>query len=113
MAEAVSRALAANAVADFRGAVADDVVAPGADEGGQEGRGFDPFFHNGVIVSGLASLADQRPFPQLDLRLMGVVASAVSADAFLAPIQCCAATAARSAFTWRERERVPGRDGDG
>jgi hypothetical protein len=69
MTEAVGSAIAANAVADFCGAVANDVVAPGANEGGQNGRGFDPFFHDGWLA-GPFSLADRRPLLQLDLRLM-------------------------------------------
>jgi hypothetical protein len=49
MAEAVSDATAADAVADLRRASADYVVTPGADESGQNCR-VDPFFHNGVAL---------------------------------------------------------------
>ena len=48
--EEMSDATAADAVADFWSAVADDVVAPGADEGGQNCLGFDPFLHDGVAL---------------------------------------------------------------
>jgi hypothetical protein len=50
MAEAVSDATAADAVADFWSAAANAVVAPGADESGQD-CWVDPFFHVGVAFA--------------------------------------------------------------
>ena len=46
MAEAMGGAVAADAVTDFGDAVADDVVAPRANESGQDRLGFGPLFHN-------------------------------------------------------------------
>jgi hypothetical protein len=62
-------ALAANTVADFRDAGADDVFAPRTNEGRQDCLGFAPLFHHGV-THGLVSLAKKRGISQLDLRLM-------------------------------------------